>query len=399
MNAWKRLKTIPATVWMLGAISFLNDAASEWVYPLLPLYLSSVLMAGPRVMGLIEGIAEATSSLLKLISGVWVDKTGRAKPWVISGYTSAALSRPLLAFVSTWPVLLLLRFIDRVGKGLRGAPRDVMIASSAEPDQKGLAFGIHRACDHAGAVAGPVMASLLLGLGLALDRVILWAAIPGIAVVILTLLLKEPQRQDWVAAKSYTLDWRLGLLPRAFKRYLFALACFTLGNASNLFLLLHASKIGIADAQIPLLWAVVAAVATLLTAPLSAWSDLVGRRQFIVIGWAAYAVFYLALGCLSPATAWMIWPLFILYGVFIAATEGIEKALVSDLVPASSLGRAFGWFHLTAGLLLLPASLLFGVVWHYLGAQWAFTLAALLSLAGSGLMWFLCLEDAHSEDV
>ncbi|GAB4197593.1 MAG: MFS transporter [Wenzhouxiangellaceae bacterium] len=374
------LKKIPLTVWLLGAVSFLNDAASEWVYPLLPLYLSSVLMAGPRAMGIIEGIAEATSSLLKLFSGVWVDRTGKAKAWVIGGYSLAALSRPFLALASSWPVVLLLRFLDRVGKGLRGAPRDVLIANSAAAEQRGLAFGIHRACDHAGAVAGPLMAALLLSWQLPLREVILWAAAPGLLAAFLTLWVREPQRPAAVGKASF--DWRLAGLPPAYQRYLLALGLFTLGNASNLFILLRASELGIPQVQVPIIWALVSAVATVFSGPLSAWSDRIPRRRLIVAGWSAYAGFYLALGWWPEGAVIGLWPLFAVYGVFIAATEGVEKALVADLAPAAMLGRAFGWYHLVAGLLLLPASLLFGHLWQVYSAALAFTIAAVASLAG-----------------
>lgn len=386
------IRALPSTVWLLGAVSFLNDAASEAVYPLLPIFLSSVLLAGPQAMGLIEGIAEATSSLLKLFSGVWVDRSGRAKPWVVGGYSLAALARPLIALATVWPVVLLLRFLDRVGKGLRGAPRDVLIANSALPGQKGLAFGLHRSCDHAGAVVGPLLASLLLGLGWQLVDVILFSAIPGALAIALTLKVRDlPEGASMAGGKpgkaKAEFHWQLGQLPRSFKRYLLALALFTLGNASNLFLLLQAQQLGLAQALVPSLWALVALVAMLFSAPLSAWSDRIGRRRLIVFGWCAYAVFYLALGWLPASwVQWAIWPLFASYGLFIAATEGVEKALVSDLVPREQLGRAFGWFHLTAGLLLLPASLLFGVLWQHFGATLAFTVAAAAAFSGALLM-------------
>lgn len=386
MALWQQVRRLPASVWLLGAVSFLNDSASEWVYPLLPLYLSSVLMAGPQIMGMIEGIAEATSSLLKLFSGVWVDRSGRAKPWVVSGYGMAAATRPLLAFVVAWPWLLLLRFLDRVGKGLRGAPRDVIIATSVDADKKGLAFGVHRSCDHAGAMVGPLIASVLLSLGLGLREVILWSAIPSVLAIVCSLLVREPQRITQSAKKIDT-DWQWRALPKPFKRYLLALALFTLGNASNLFLLLQASELGLSQSQVPLVWAVVALVATLLSTPLSAWSDRIGRRHLLIWGWLAYSGFYLALGWLPGDWNVLLWPLFAAYGVFIAATEGVEKALVSDLVPKAMLGRAFGWFHLIAGLLLLPASLLFGWLWHAIGAHWAFSLAAVMSALGVVLVW------------
>lgn len=187
------LRSLPRTVWLIGLISLVNDSASEMLYPLVPLYLTSVLMAGPRALGLIEGIAEASASLLKLASGVIVDRTRRARPWILGGYGLAALCRPLIAFIGSWPWLLALRFADRVGKGLRTSPRDALLAASVPRERRGLAFGVHRALDNAGAVLGPLAATALLAGGAPLRAVFLWAAIPGAVCIALALALREPQ--------------------------------------------------------------------------------------------------------------------------------------------------------------------------------------------------------------
>lgn len=379
----KSLFALPATVWLLGLVSLMNDSASELLYPLLPLYLASVLMAGPKALGIIEGIAEATSSLLKLFAGVLADKTASTKPWVVGGYSLAAIARPLMAFAAAWPVVLALRFADRVGKGLRSSPRDALLASAVDPTQRGLAFGLHRALDNAGAVIGPLLAAGLLARAVPLRDIFLWTAIPGAIAVALALCIREPSRID--KAPPAPFSWTLQGFPPAFKRYLLVLALFTLSNSSNMFLLLRARELGLPEVQIPLLWALVSTVAMLFSTPLSALSDHWGRKRLILSGWVIYGMFYLILG-LNGGQIWLLWPLFAGYGLFMAATEGAEKALVADLAPAALLGTAYGWFNLTAGLLLLPASLLFGRLWQVAGPATAFGVAAGCALLAALLL-------------
>jgi MFS family permease len=379
------LRSLPRTVWLIGAISLINDSASELLYPLIPLYLSQVLLAGPRALGLIEGVSEATGSLLRLVSGVLRDRSGRTKPWLIAGYGLAGLARPLMAFVSHWPWLLLLRFGDRVGKGLRSAPRDALLAASVDPARRGLAFGVHRAMDNAGAVIGPLVAAALLAAGIPLRRVFLWSAAPALMCFVLTLALREPQSATPPAPAGATrppLQFSPSALPAPLRRYLAVVALFTLGNSSNMFLLLRARELGVSQSQVPLLWAAVSAVAMLLSTPLSAWSDRVGRLRVLRLGYLAYAVFYAVMAMLTrggPALLLM----FAAYGVFMAATDGVERALVADLAMPEREGTAFGWFHLTTGCLLLPASLLFGALYEAAGPAFAFAFSA--TCAGAAL--------------
>ena len=361
------LATLPRAVWLLGFVSLCNDAASELVYPLVPLYLAGVLMAGPRALGIIEGIAEAVGSLVKLFAGVLADRRRSMKPWVVAGYALAGAARPLFAFASAWPTVAALRFADRLGKGLRAAPRDALLALSIRPEQRGLAFGVHRTMDNLGAVVGPLLAAALLAGGVPLREVFLWATLGGVAAVGLTLAIREPEHPP---AAAHPFSWRMaGLSPR-FKRYLLVLALFTLGNSSNMFLLLRAREVGVSEAQVPLLWALVAAVAGVLSTPLSALSDRLGRVRLIVAGWTVYGLVYLAFGLAGQTLT--IWLLFAAYGLFMAATEGAEKALVADLVPRDRLGTAFGWFNLVAGIMLLPASFFFGSLWEGFGPRAAF---------------------------
>jgi len=382
---FKAIFQLPRTVWLLGLVSLFNDSTSELIYPLVPLYLASVLMAGPKALGLIEGVAEATASLLKLFSGVVMDRRGHAKGWVAAGYGLAALARPLFYLASSWPAVLALRFADRVGKGLRTSPRDALLASAVDEKRRGLAFGLHRAMDNAGAVLGPLLAAWLLARGVPLKEVFLWAVVPGAITVALALLIREPPTIP--AASRPPFSWRLEGFPPAFKRYLLVLALFTLGNSSNMFLLLRAKELGLPDYQVPLLWALVSGVAMVFSTPLSALSDRIGRMRLILAGWAVYGLFYLLLG-INGFHSVLLWPLFAFYGLFLAATEGAEKALVADLAPRERLGTAYGWFNLTAGVMLLPASLLFGWLWQGVAAQAAFAFSAGCALAAALLLRF-----------
>ncbi len=379
------IRKLPRTVWLLGLISLVNDSASDMIYPLVPLYLTSVLMAGPKALGLIEGVAEAASSLLKLAAGVLADRTRTVTRWVIAGYAIAGVARPLIAFATSWLGVLACRFADRVGKGLRSAPRDALLTLSVEPNQRGLAFGFHRAMDNFGAVIGPLAAAGLLALGMPLRHVLFAAIVPALIVIVMTLAVPEPQHAP--SAKPAPFSWNLREFPPAFRRYLIVLALFMLGNSSNMFLLLRAKQIGMSDAAVPVVWALVSLVAAVLSTPLSALSDRVDRRRLIVGGWSIYAVLYLIFGLL-PAQPWMLWPLFVAYGVFLAATEGVEKALVADMVPREQAGTAFGWYNLVVGVFLLPASVLFGWLWSSLAPLWAFAFGSACALTAALLLRF-----------
>lgn len=385
MSWSQRISALPRTVWLIGAISLLNDTASEMLYPLVPLYLSSILMAGPRALGLIEGIAEATSSLLKLVSGVLVDRMGRGKPFIVAGYALAGFGRPLIAFAKSWPMVLAIRFADRLGKGLRSSPRDALLAGSVAPENRGLAFGLHRAMDNAGAVLGPMVAFLLLERGLGLREIFRLALLPAVACLGLSLALREPPRTG-TAAPQVHFSWTLAGYPPAFKRYLLALGLFTLGNSSNMFLLLRARELGLSQAHVPLAWGAVSLIAMLFSTPLSALSDHLGRMRLILCGWLAYGLFYLGIGLLPAESPLALYSLFAFYGLFMAATEGVEKALVADLAPRPLLGTAYGWFNLVSGAILLPASLVFGWIYERAGARFAFAFSAACAIGAALLL-------------
>ena len=373
---------LPRTVWFLGAVSFLNDAASDAIYPLLPLFFAVTFAVGAQALGIIEGAANATAALMKLVSGYFYDRSQRAKGWLIIGYTLPALSRPLIALASSTPVVLLLRMGDRIGKGLRTSPRDALLAAAVPADRRGLAYGLHRSMDHAGAVAGPLAAAALLAAGWSVREVILWTIVPGVLSVLLVAVLREP---EGLAVGNGKIDWQWQSLPAPLKRYLVALGVFTLSQASNMFLLLRAKETGFTDTQIPLLWAGFSALAMLLSTPLSALSDRVDRRALLCGAWVVYALLFAAFGLLPSGVGTTI-ALFVGYAIFIAATEGAEKALIAELAPQAQLGTAFGWFHLVSGVMLLPASALFGWLWSHAGSTTAFMVSASTSFIAAGLL-------------
>ena len=370
----------------LGLVSLLTDVSAEMIYPLLPLFLTSVLGAGPTFVGLVEGIAESAASLTKLFSGWLSDRLGRRKGLVVVGYTLSTLTRPLVAFaLIPWHVLMV-RFADRLGKGLRTSPRDALIAGSTDLAIRGRAYGFHRSMDHLGAVAGPALAYVLLLLmgGGQLRTIFLLAAIPGIlSVLILILKVSDIQVNPTAAPKATS---GTGRMNRQLTRFLFVVTLFTLGNSSDAFLLLRAQEVGIAVAHLPLLWMYFHVVKAATGMPGGMLSDLRGRRGAIIAGWLVYAVAYLGFGAASQP--WHIWVLLGFYGLYFGLTEGGERALIADLVPPDRQASAFGLFHSCIGIAALPSSLLMGYLYQSFGAGPAFTVGA--ALAGlSALLLFI----------
>jgi MFS family permease len=380
---WRRYRRLPKNVFVISIISLLNDASSEIIYPLLPLFLTSTLGASPQVVGLIEGAAESVSSLLKLFAGYFSDKRGRRKGLVVFGYSLANLVRPLIGFATSWYQVFAIRLTDRVGKGIRSAPRDAMIADEVSVKERGLAFGFHRAMDHAGAVIGPLFGFLLI-LWVASDRnnptpsdytkVFLLASIPALAAVLVSIFaLRESLTKH--GADSLTPP-RLSLrgFDVNFKRFLFIVALFTLSNSTDAFLLLRAKQSGVAESNIPLLWAALHASKVLSSLIGGDLSDRLGRRRLIASGWLLYAAVYLAFGFVS--TVGMAWALFLIYGIYFGLAEGAEKALVADLVQPEQRGTAYGLYNLAFGITVLPASILMGVLWDLRGPRTAFIISA-----------------------
>jgi MFS family permease len=382
----KFFKGITGNILILGLVSFLTDFSSEMIYPLLPVFLTAVLGAGPAVLGAIEGVAESTASLLKLASGIMSDRVADRKRLVLCGYGISSFARPFIA-AATGPLAVLgIRFADRVGKGIRTSPRDALIADSVDPSIRGKAYGFHRSMDHAGAIIGPLVASALLAFVVSDMRTVFWlAAIPGIlAVFLIVFKVKEVSRKRGPSNGTF-----LRLLPHGSLRgYIVILFIFTLGNSSDAFLLLQAGRLGVSPVMIPLLWAYFHVVKMFSTMPFGALSDRIGRRKIIITGWGVYALTYVGFGYATTETH--VWLLFSLYGLFYGLTEGTEKAFLVDISRAEERGSAFGWYNFAIGIGALPASLLFGLIWQMLGPKAAFGFGAgLATLAALLLMIFI----------
>jgi MFS family permease len=385
----------------LSMVSLLNDTASEMIYPLLPLFLLNVLGASHVALGGIEGAAESASSLLKLASGWISDRFRRRKPLVIAGYGIAAVVRPLIAVVSAAWQIMPIRLADRVGKGIRGAPRDALLVESVPVSMRGRAFGIHRAADHAGAVLGPLLGFVLLGVIAGNFRpVFALAIIPGvISVIVLIFFVHERgmTAQDAraqpgagqpgveaAAHREQNPDDHGRVMHGTFARFLLVLIIFTLGNASDAFLIVRADDLGIPLGVVPLLWGVHHVSKMVWSVPGGSLADRFGPRPAIIAGWAVYALIYA--GFAFASEAWHIWALFVGYGLFYGLTEAPEKAMVAALAPARRRGSAFGAYHAAIGIAALPASVIFGAIWSRWGAQAAFLTGAITALVASLLL-------------
>jgi MFS family permease len=398
----------------LGLVSLFNDASSEIIYPLLPLFLTATLGASAQFIGLIEGLTESASSLLKLPAGYLSDRVGRRKALVVFGYGLASAVRPLLAMATAAWQVLGLRFIDRIGKGVRSSPRDALIADSVGVERRGLAFGFHRAMDHAGAIIGAIASWWLMNLFAGDYRSVFWAAaLPAlVGLLILILIVRDTPPSDKVAEGQHEKDAispplplssspplplsssPLHLIDRNFKRYLGVLLLFTLGNSSDVFLLLRAQQEGVAAAMIPMLWAVLHASKTVSSIIGGGLSDRFGRKRLIISGWIVYAAIYFGFAIASTQAA--IWLLFIIYGIYFGLTEGVEKALVADLTYSELRGTAFGLYNLVIGIGALPASLIMGALWDHFGATTALATGAALSLLAAILLSIAVRESNSS---
>lgn len=393
------MRRLHPNIWVVTATSFLTDISSEMIVYLIPLFLSNVLGVRMTFIGLIDGVAETTASLLKIYSGALSDKIGKRKWLAVLGYAISTLAKPFLYFANTWGWVLGVRFSDRVGKGIRTAPRDALVAASTDAGNRGFAFGLHRAGDTAGAFIGIGIAALIIWLTQTNKSVlsantfhiaVLASIIPAVLAVIVLAL----GATDLAGAGKGSGTMRLSLkgVDARFKTFLFIVVLFTLGNSSDSFIVLRAQERGLSVLQTMFMLMTFTAIYATLSGPFGALSDKVGRRKLIIGGWLAYGFVYL--GFAFAQAGWQIWMLFGLYGIYYAATEGIAKALVADLVPEAQRGTAYGLFNAAIGITALPASLLAGLLWQGLG-QWAgfgasapFFFGAALALIASILLWW-----------
>jgi len=439
--------TLPRSVWLIGWVSFFTDTASEMVYPLLPLFLTRVLGAGAMSLGVIEGIADAANSILKVISGRVADRTGRPKRLMLFGYGVSSAARPLIAAASSWGFVLAIRFTDRLGKGIRGAPRDAMLADFAPDGQRGRVYGFHRAMDHAGAVLGPLVASLFLYFYPGEYRTLFALTIvPGIVVIAFILAIPEPRRPPAppasapapptsVPAPSTSVPSASVPAPsakpsapasaeapagkpsasvpasasakatadkpsasvaslRLLVAPLSVIFLFALGNASDAFLLLRLSDIGVADFWIPLLWSTLHVVKVGSSILGGEVSDRFGRIHTIAFGWVFYAAVYAAFAFVE-ASGWLI-TIFLAYGIYFGFTEGVEKAWIADVAPMARRGTAFGYYNATIGVGALLSSVVFGLIWTRVSPEAAFLAGAGLAVAATLLLYFLFSDETNS---
>lgn len=385
-------RKLSGTVIAIGLVSFLNDLASEMVTPFIPILVATVLGAGPVILGLVEGVADAAASFLKLWAGRYSDvRQGRRKQLMVFGYGLSNLARPLLALVSSWGVLLLLRSLDRAGKGLRNAPRDALLADSAHADIHGYAYGFHRAMDNAGALGGTLLAVAALSwLNWPVSEVIMWSALPGVLVMlVLAFGVHEAPRPEAQQRPRAPLAW--AALSHDMRRYLLMLVLFTFARVSESFILLRGNELGMSVVQLLLLWAalnLVKSVASLLGGRLA---DAFGRRRLTMISWSGYAAGFAAFGLAGHGQA--LWACTLLYGSLAGMGEGSERALISLYADERERGTAFGWYHLAVGLSAIPAGVLFGTIWHYWNAGAAFLFAGTLALLCTLLLRFWCFNE------
>ena len=391
---FSRYKNLSGNVFALSLVSLLNDTSSDIIYPLLPAFLALTLGASPMIIGIIEGLAESVAAFLKLFSGYLSDKFDSRKLPVFLGYSLASITRPLLAFVGSWQQVLFVRVADRAGKGIRGAPRDAIIAASVPEDKRGLAFGFNRAADHLGAVIGPIVAFILLSYFASdtnnptaqeYQQVFLFASVPVvIGLFVIVFFVKETPKEISTVIEQPKIKLSLKEFDGNFKRFLIVIAIFTLSNSTDAFLLLRTEQAGIAPAVLPLLWMGLHLSKVFSSLIFGDLSDRIGRKTLIFSGWILYALVYAGFAFVSQA--WQTWALFLIYGVYFGLTEGVEKALVADLVPKGKRGTAYGFYNLAFSITVFPASIIFGAIWTTFGAEAAFSTSALISVCAAVLL-------------
>lgn len=362
-------------VLILGLVSLFADISSEMLYPITPLFLTSILGASMAQVGLIEGLAEATASLLKTFSGVLSDHSQRRKPWIISGYFFSAIAKPFIGLSNSWTQVLAARSFDRLGKGIRGSPRDAMLAESVEAQYHGAAFGWHRAMDTLGAAIGPLLTLFLLSsLMLSMRSLFIWAVVPGLFAVVLLFFVPEkksvaPQKLNSLSLSSLS---DLGSFSGAFKKYLGAWGLFSLVNSSDVFLILKAKALGVTLSEVILMYCFYNLFYALLSPLLGEWSDRrqsqgLSRKVILQIGLILFVVVYVGFAVVRKP--WQIWGLFALYGIYMAATDGVGKAYAIDLIAKDKKATGLGLLGTVTGLATVMASFLAGLLWDYFGAQ------------------------------
>ncbi|MEO0269748.1 MAG: MFS transporter [candidate division WOR-3 bacterium] len=378
-------KWLNRNTFFLGLTSLLNDIASEIVHPLLPVFIAETLKQGAKGLGIVEGIAEFTSSTFKLISGYFSDKLKERKKVTVSGYLIAAISRPLLGFANNIFYVILLRFFDRTGKGIRSAPRDALIALSVSKEHSGKAFSFQRAMDHLGAFIGPLFALLLIT-HFSIREIFYFSLIPGLlAVLSISIFVKEEKKENLILKKeSFSFYFKL---PFKYYFFLFVFFIFTISNSSDTFIILKAKKEGLILASLPLLWSVFNLIKSLSSMPAGFLADRFGKKRILFLGWLIYSLSYLGFAFAKDLKTFLF--LFMFYGIYYGFTEGIERAIISDFLPEDKKGTGFGLFYFLQGIGLLIASFIFGIFWETFGLKIPFLIGSFLSLLAGFLLIFV----------
>lgn len=386
-STMKRFFGFSQPVFVLGIVSLLTDLSSEMIYPVIPLFLANTIGASTAFIGLIEGVAESTASLLKVFSGWLSDRLNKRKELILLGYGLSSITKPFLALATSGWHVLGIRFADRLGKGVRGAPRDALIADAVEPSDRGRSFGFHRAMDTTGAIIGPALAFMLLPLFNNNYRpLFLMAAVPAlIGVVIIIMFVKDLKRPEERIRAEAIIETNTGKakvkLSKDFIVLLIITGIFTLGNSSDAFLLLRAQSSGVATVHIPLIWLCFNLVYTLVAIPAGKWSDRVGRKTVIITGLTIYSISYLGFAFIN--SAWQAWALFGVYGLYYGMTDGVIRAYIADVIPKESRATSYGVYNFVVGVLLFPANLLTGWIWKVVSPEAAFSLGAGLSITAA----------------
>ncbi len=363
------MKGITRNIVLLGLVSLFTDLSSQMVFPLIPLFMTTVLGAGALAVGIVEGAAESTASLLKVVSGYWSDRIRKRKPFVMFGYSLSTITKPLFSLAYVWPFVLVIRIVERIGKGIRSAPRDAFVAESTDEKVMGKAYGFHRAMDGLGSILGAVMAFILLPL-LGFRKIFLFAFIPGILAVLVILFVRERKAQTRTAPGKKPVKLSFSRLPSNLKMFIIVASVFTLGNFGYAFLLLKAQNIGLSDNTAILLYVLFYVVYTICIIPSGILSDKIGRKPVLTVGYLIFAI--VSVGLFFTTGLYTLLAFFIIYGIFFAMTDGVQRAFVVDLAPKDMKATALGTFHTAVGLVALPGGLIAGLLWDKISPQATF---------------------------
>ena len=378
---------ITRNVFILGLVSLFTDLSSQMVFPLIPLFLITVLGTGAYAVGIVEGAAETTASLLKVVSGYWSDKIKRRKPFVFFGYSLSTIAKPLFAFATIWSFVLFVRVLERIGKGLRTAPRDAIVAESSDESVRGKAYGFHRAMDGIGSVSGAALAFLLLPI-LGYRNIFLFAFIPGIIAVFVILFIKEkraPVKEEEPKEISIKLSFKE--LPMNLKLFIIVSSIFALGHFGYAFLLLRAVDIGLADNMAILLYVLLYIVYSVFAIPSGTLSDKIGRKPVLRAGYVLFGI--TSLGLIFTSNIYSILLLFVIYGIFYAMIDGAQRAFVVDLAPEHLKATALGTFHAAIGLVALPGGYIAGLLWDKISPETTFIYGLTLAVISLVLLTFV----------